>query len=82
MLKAAFGSKDGVRYGMAQARNSVRIVQVVRSDGSKGEEAAPPFRRLPQHYGMSPFSEREAGCDQKHSIVVGQKIGHVHGRVL
>lgn len=43
---------------------------------------APPFQQLPQHYGMSPFSEREAGCDQKHSIVVGQKIGHVHGRVL
>ena len=53
-----------------------------KSGGSKDNEAAPPFQQLLRGYKVSPFSEREADCDQKHSIVVGQKIGDVHGRGL
>ena len=40
-----------------------------KSGGPSGKETA------------LPFSERQADRDQKHGIVVGQKIGHVHGRV-
>ena len=53
-----------------------------KSGGSGGKEAVLPFQQLLQSYRVSPFSDREADCDQKHSIVVGQKIGDVHGRVL
>ena len=53
-----------------------------KSGSSEGKEAALPLQQLLQNDRVSPFSEREADCDQKHGIVVGQKIGDVHGRVL
>ena len=53
-----------------------------KSGGAKGKKAALPFRQLLQNYRVSPFSDREADCDQKHSVVIGQKIGDVHSRVL